>query len=198
MGLRETKRADTLARIHDVAFELVNANGLTATTVDNIAEAAGLSRRTFFNYYATKEDAILGLTPICVTADARTRFWDAHGEPDELRRTVNLMLDIIANSRQGSKYFQRREQLIREFPALGARIVERRRQVQEVLLEAISREPGGEEARAGSWERATLLILFANAVLRIAYERDPCALDGDRSHVVEAALTTVKTLMREM
>lgn len=57
-GRRETKRNLTRARIRTVARELFLRNGYEQTTIEHIAEAAGVSRRTFFHYYTAKEDVI--------------------------------------------------------------------------------------------------------------------------------------------
>lgn len=56
---REIKRRETLARITEKALELFASDGFEATTLDAIAEAAGISRRTFFYYFRSKEE-ILG------------------------------------------------------------------------------------------------------------------------------------------
>jgi AcrR family transcriptional regulator len=58
--LRERRRLATRAEIEHVALELFARNGSERTTVDDIATAAGVSPRTFFRYFATKEDAALG------------------------------------------------------------------------------------------------------------------------------------------
>jgi AcrR family transcriptional regulator len=58
--LRERRRLATQAEIEHVALELFAKNGSERTTVDDIAAAAGVSPRTFFRYFATKEDAALG------------------------------------------------------------------------------------------------------------------------------------------
>jgi len=59
-GLRERKKRETRKSIHRSALELAFEAGLEALTVDAIAERAGVSARTFFNYYPAKDDAILG------------------------------------------------------------------------------------------------------------------------------------------
>jgi AcrR family transcriptional regulator len=55
-GHREKKRAETRARITDEALKLFVARGFEAVTLDDIATAAGISRRTFFHYFESKED----------------------------------------------------------------------------------------------------------------------------------------------
>ncbi|WP_244099880.1 TetR/AcrR family transcriptional regulator [Burkholderia anthina] len=58
-GLRERKRRDTLQRIAQTGLELFLAKGYEATTLDDIAAAAGISRRTFFHYFKSKDEILL-------------------------------------------------------------------------------------------------------------------------------------------
>jgi AcrR family transcriptional regulator len=60
-GLRERKRRDTLRRITDAGISLFIEKGIDATTVDEIAAASGISRRTFFHYFESKDDILLSL-----------------------------------------------------------------------------------------------------------------------------------------
>jgi AcrR family transcriptional regulator len=62
-GLRERKKSETRRAIGVAALELAVARGPAAVTVDDIAAAAGVSPRTVFNYFGTKEAAILGFDP---------------------------------------------------------------------------------------------------------------------------------------
>ncbi|SHL97539.1 TetR/AcrR family transcriptional regulator [Roseibium suaedae] len=57
-GWRERKRRETLDRIADTALTLFVKNGYDATTLDAIAEASGISRRTFFYYFKSKEEIL--------------------------------------------------------------------------------------------------------------------------------------------
>ena len=57
--LRERKRRLTLDRIAEVGLKLFAENGYEATTLDAIAAASGISRRTFFYYLKSKEDVLL-------------------------------------------------------------------------------------------------------------------------------------------
>lgn len=58
-SLRARKRQDTLRRIAETGLRLFGERGYEATTLDAIAEAAGISRRTFFSYFRSKEEILL-------------------------------------------------------------------------------------------------------------------------------------------
>src|SRR3546814_15195270 len=61
-GPRERKRADTHARIQAEAMRLFIERGFEATTLDDIADAAFLSRRTLFHYFESKEAIVISHT----------------------------------------------------------------------------------------------------------------------------------------
>ena len=67
-GLRERKQRQTRQRIAETGLTLFLANGYESTTLDAIAEAAGISRRTFFSYFKSKEEIVLAW---------QTGAWDA-------------------------------------------------------------------------------------------------------------------------
>jgi len=58
-GLRERKRRETGYRIAETAVRLFLANGFEGTTLDVIASESGISRRTFFSYFKSKDDILL-------------------------------------------------------------------------------------------------------------------------------------------
>jgi AcrR family transcriptional regulator len=61
--LRERNKARARAEIADAALQLFFDRGFEGVTVDEIVNAAGVSRRTFFRYFETKEDALLADYP---------------------------------------------------------------------------------------------------------------------------------------
>ncbi len=60
MSLREQKKVETTHRITVCAQRLTEAHGLDGFTMEDLAEAAEVSRRTLFNYFPSKVDAVLG------------------------------------------------------------------------------------------------------------------------------------------
>src|SRR4029450_13544031 len=62
-GLRERKKAETRQALMAAAVRLAEDLGPDRVTVEAIAEAAGVSPRTFFNYFQSKEDAMVGVSP---------------------------------------------------------------------------------------------------------------------------------------
>lgn len=78
LGLRERKKAKTRAAIQRHALRLFREQGYTATTVEQIADAAEISPSTFFRYFPTKEDVVLydAFDPIL--------FAEFEAQPEEL------------------------------------------------------------------------------------------------------------------
>jgi AcrR family transcriptional regulator len=63
LGLRERKKRETRATLATIAVRLAVERGMENVTVDDIAAEAGVSARTFFNYFPSKEDAVLHPDP---------------------------------------------------------------------------------------------------------------------------------------
>jgi AcrR family transcriptional regulator len=74
-GLRERKKAATRLALHEAALRLATAHGVERVTVEAIADAANVSRRTFSNYFSSKEEAI------------------CHGDAVRMRRLLQLVRD---------------------------------------------------------------------------------------------------------
>jgi TetR/AcrR family transcriptional regulator, regulator of mycofactocin system len=78
-------RATSRAALERLGFELFAERGFDATTVDDIAAAAGIGRRTFFRYFASKNDLVWGdfeeqltrLGALLAAADPGTPMMDA-------------------------------------------------------------------------------------------------------------------------
>ena len=99
VSLRERKKRATRRSLRRVALDLVAQRGFSHVTVEDIAEAADVSPRTFFNYFPTKEAALFGMDPDQV-AELRERVaHEAPGEPvmDALRAVMVSHAQAVAD-----------------------------------------------------------------------------------------------------
>jgi AcrR family transcriptional regulator len=61
--VRERKKRETWRLVHAAALRLMTERGFDAVSIDDIVAAAGISRRTFFNYFAGKESVVFDPDP---------------------------------------------------------------------------------------------------------------------------------------
>lgn len=128
------------AELAGLALQLFADRGFDGTTVDDIARAAGLSKRSFFRYFASKEDAVLGAVEVMgeqVAEEIRAR--PADEEPWECLRTVLGAWEerIRASSEQLASL-----RLIESTPSLRARQHQKRDEARQAISDALRDRPG--------------------------------------------------------
>ncbi len=89
MDLRERRRVETTQFIHEAAVRLARDKGVDAVTIEAICESAGISQRTFFNYFPFKE-AVFVFPPPPLPEEAVARF--AAGDGDLAADLVDLLV----------------------------------------------------------------------------------------------------------
>ncbi|MBO3739578.1 TetR/AcrR family transcriptional regulator [Actinoplanes flavus] len=173
-GLRERKKEATRQALYEAALRLALEHGPERITVEAIADEAGVSRRTFSNYFANKEEALFygdlrrmrnlaglvrarpaGEPPWAALTAAAGEFYGDRGDPDP---------EWISRSR-----------LVRRHPSLAAAQVRtfaelERELAAEVAVRIKDPDPSG--------VRATLLAATFLAALRISMNvwlEDPAA-----------------------
>lgn len=100
MSPLETRRFRTAKKIQAAAVELAVRDGLTNVTTEAIARHAGISTRTFFNYYPYKEAALMGPPPD-YPPEASEAFIAGRGRLiDDLSQLVAAHLTRFLNERQ--------------------------------------------------------------------------------------------------
>lgn len=137
VSLAERKRQLVSDELTGAALELLALKGFDGVTVDEIVAAAGVSKRTFFRYFASKEDVVIQFLADMGT-DMRAEL---AGRPAEeppsvaLRHAVSVSVDACAaHSEQALRVVQ----LILGTPSLLARFLERQAQWREGLAEELA------------------------------------------------------------
>lgn len=92
LSLTERRRAATQLDIARAAATLFAEHGAGQVTVESIAAAAGVSLRTFYRYFSTKEDAVAPLLSVGAGEWQRALAASAHGDP---RRAVPELIDSL-------------------------------------------------------------------------------------------------------
>ncbi|GAA4657503.1 TetR/AcrR family transcriptional regulator [Arthrobacter cryoconiti] len=189
--LRERNRLDTWALIHGAASTMALSDGLNHTTVEAISESAGISKRTFFNYFPTKEDAILGVQEPVLNDDAVTAF-RANSSADLFGSTVRLMTSVVRTMFPEEPVLPRRKELMEQCPELRKRMFAHVN-TAETLVESVLTERYSEGGSASSGvtldsDGATALLLLAGTVMRFTYRRDPSAAFSDGSAAVDESI----------
>ena len=118
--LRDRTLRAVRAEVAAVAMRLFLEQGFDKTTVDQIAAAAGMSRTSFFRYFATKEDLVLGhldelayrVLDAFVARPESERVWKS------LRRAFDSLIEETAASPEEN---MRMARMLRDTPALKAR-----------------------------------------------------------------------------
>jgi AcrR family transcriptional regulator len=158
-GLRERKKRATRAAIHHAAMDLFATQGFAGTTVDEIADAADVSRATVFTYFPTKEDIVFGDGPQAVAALGATLADAAAGEGT--LEAVRAWLRELTGWMEPGLVLQLR--LAREVPSVGARRLRLFRDVERIVAGALQADRDAVGELPARLAAAALVAAFAVA-----------------------------------
>ncbi|GAA3835629.1 TetR family transcriptional regulator [Sphaerisporangium flaviroseum] len=175
MGLRERKKHRTRLSLIDAAFELFQAQGYEATTVDQIAAAVEVSPRTFFRYFGSKEDLALDFT--VEYEDLITTALAARPEEEPpfaalthaFREFIHLM---ETNAAEDTERFLRHRRVLDANPVLLATSFARMAETEKKLTVEIARRQGTDPVTD---PRPRLLVAFVTSAVRVGFE---CSAGG--------------------
>ncbi|WP_312976521.1 TetR/AcrR family transcriptional regulator [Corynebacterium sp.] len=129
-GLRERKRRETRLRIEDCATALILEHGFHQVTIDEICEKAEVSRRTFFNYFDSKDQVAAGRgVPPIPAADLEA--FATTDSSNIIRDVLDYIGKAVDNDPDSSPRLspdratslavrERRRQIVQETPELSA------------------------------------------------------------------------------
>ncbi|MFF7351268.1 TetR family transcriptional regulator [Streptomyces filipinensis] len=176
--LRERKKQRTREALLRAALELFTTRGYEHTTVDEIAEAADVSPRTFFRYFAGKEDAafaVQGMTEEHFVAAVRGR--PAGEAPMEaLRQAVLEGWDAIRETVESAvpvELYLRMYRTIESTPALLAAHLRRSAATEETIARLLAEREGVD---VDADPRPRLAVAVFGGVIRVT-ERQWCTGD---------------------
>lgn len=167
-GIRDQKRRETRRRIRDEAARLVEQRGYDNVTVDDICRDAGISRRTFFNYVDSKDEAILGSFPFTFSEESLDAI--RHTQSDNVLELVIRSIEVAPGRFEGPAAACRKE-LLEHNPGLMQAEAARKRgfltQVGRAVYDHFERYPE-DRRHAGSPEEEAhfIVVLFQGAVTR--------------------------------
>jgi AcrR family transcriptional regulator len=170
LGLRERKRLATRHAIQRAALQVVREQGLHGTTVDEIARIADVSPRTFFNYFPSKEDAILGDGPT-LEGNPETDWFVADRGPI-LRGLARVVVHGSTRLLSDPELLMERRALGKRYPELGIRRMANVHRFEEELTDLALRRLRSEHPQLPDDEahdRARLVALTAFAFIRHAW-----------------------------
>src|SRR6202166_5017395 len=162
-GLRERKRQQTRERLTRAAMALFLERGFEATTLDDIAAAADISRRSFFHYFASKEDVVFAwqeesMAALVAAVAARP------ASESMLAAAENAIAAMVRQLEPGEAIAIAR--LKRDNPALQARDQVKHEKLERALAEALGRRAGHKTERL----QARLVAMIATGAMRIGGE----------------------------
>jgi len=166
-GLRERKKQATRAALHEAALRLVAERGLDAVSIDDIAARADVSPRTFFNYFAGKDDAVIGLDPEASGRQVEL-FLARPADESPLHALRAVARDQSAEMAGETELWPLRLKVIDAHPALLARLAAAFGESEQALARAIAGRTG---TRVGSDVYPTLLAAVAGVAVRAALHR---------------------------
>ncbi|GHG91027.1 TetR family transcriptional regulator [Streptomyces lanatus] len=179
--LRERKKQRTRDALVRTALELFTTQGYDRTTVDDIAEAVDVSQRTFFRYFAGKEEAALAMEDMTVAHFVETvRGRPPHEAPMEaLRQSVlegwDTLHDVIESVVPVELYL-RMYQVMESTPVLLAAHLRKSVEIEETIAHILAEREGVD---LDTDPRPRLTVAVFGGVMRLT-ERQWSA-DGDYS-----------------
>ena len=162
------------------ALRLVDERGLDRVTVEEISEAADVSPRTFFNYFATKDDALIG-DPVDDAVSSRERLLSIPADVPLVTALIQALTPSIEQIQAERDLWLLRLRVLKNNPHLRPALVARGAQAEENWITAIAARTGLPRDHVFPQLAATLTgAAFRTAMMRWAGTDAPDEDHGGR------------------
>ena len=172
-GLRQRKQQETRERLKRAAMALFLERGFEATTIDDIATAADMSRRSFFHYFASKEDVVAAWQEDAAAALVTEILARPAGE-SMLTAAENAIATAI--KRIDPTEAAAMSRLKRDNPALQARDQLKYEKLERALADGLAQRSGRKSDRL----KARLVAMIATGAMRVGGESWLCEGTRDK------------------
>jgi len=176
LSLQERKQELVRAELFNAAWQLFGERGYEATTVAQIAAAAGVSRRTFFRYYASKEDVLVETSDELAESMLAAMAERPLDEPP-LLAIERALVPVIESRMARTDRVRTIIRLLRESRTLRRAMLERHALMEERLAVQLAVRLGTDVAKDST---PALLAFVARAMMDTAFN---IAYDHGRSDV---------------
>lgn len=143
LGLRERKKLATRRALQRAALSLAAEHG-PEVTVDEICAEAGVSPRTFFNYFSSKEEAILGEPPAVPSDEVLADFESGGPTGDLLEDLRGVLAAHLDASLPTVQQMHLRRHVLEHHPELMPHVMGAFNAIERRLVEAAARRGGVE------------------------------------------------------
>ncbi len=187
IGISERKRRAVRAELSEVALQLLTDRDFESVTVDEIAAAAGVSRRTFFRYFSSKEDVVFAFLDQWATR-LREEIEGRPAEEAPITAVHHGLRQHMAAYQSSAERAMALVRLVRHTPSLRAQEHISREHMRLGIVEALGRRLGVDAERD---MRPHVLASLALAPLDAAFVTWFGARSGeDICDLVDEALAT--------
>jgi AcrR family transcriptional regulator len=200
LGLRDRKRIETRERLERCAVTLVMRDGIEHATVDAISELADVSPRTFFNYFDSKEDAILGLRDAEITDEMIAAHIARYPGSDPVESIVRLIVTMLGTSIAEREVRATRLELVLRHPQLLGRQFAQMTRMAERLSGAVGaildRDPRFAESDSPT---AELMLAVCGSAVRVAVmELAASHSEPDTEQLQQRAIELVREVVQKL
>ncbi|RSM56677.1 TetR family transcriptional regulator [Actinoplanes sp. ATCC 53533] len=173
-GRRDRKKQQTREALIAAALHLVDERGLERVTVEEISAAVDVSPRTFFNYFAGKDDPLIG-DPLVEPQEMRDRLAAVPAETPIIAALLLALAPAIAQLQADREVWLIRMRVIERNPALLPTLMARGAAAEREFVAALAERT----ATAPTSAFPQVVAAVTAAALRVAMMRW-CAADGVR------------------